>query len=72
MINQATIRYLRRLRPQKYNSYQVCSCCHLYVDARNRKRHVKACMRWKREQPADWAAWQKQEREYRPQTGATL
>jgi hypothetical protein len=48
---------LRRIRPEKYASYQRCSVCNLWIAARNRDRHRKACAKRKREQPEVWAEW---------------
>lgn len=43
----------RYLRP----SHGRCSCCGLAVAHRNRRRHVAACTRRKRQAPRRWHEW---------------
>lgn len=45
-------------------TWQVCSVCHLAVDPRNRKRHIKACARRKRLAPELWAEWREDMRRW--------
>lgn len=50
---------VRQSRGTYRSSWPVCSCCHFKVDPRNRKRHIKACMRRKRLAPELWAEWKR-------------
>lgn len=52
-----TGREMVRVRRASRATYQPCSCCSLYVEARNRARHVRACTSRRRNHPEQWRAW---------------
>lgn len=59
MFTMAQAREVARLsrRAGYTRIYQQCRCCGLAVDPRNRARHLKACIRRKRETPQLWQEW---------------
>lgn len=72
MLNAKEMRYYRQKGLNRREdggprvNYQNCRVCGLYVDARNRKRHTKACARRKREQPERWRQWVADMKAYDP------